>query len=166
MRAHWQTEPRFIICDEPVSALDVSVQAAIINLLADLKDDLGLAYLFISHDLALVAQIADRIAVMYQGRIVELGTTFELLSPPFHPYTSELLSSVPRIHVGRPSLRLREVETGAPPVATNGCKYHPRCRRKLNGLCDRKSPPIQQIKKGHFIACHLPEDELTENPLA
>src|SRR5204862_3900602 len=91
------TEPRFILCDEPVSALDVSVQAAIVNLLADLRDDLGVAYLFISHDLAVVAQLSDRVAVMYRGSLCETGSTADVLTRAFHPYTRMLLASVPGI---------------------------------------------------------------------
>jgi peptide/nickel transport system ATP-binding protein len=144
------TEPRFVVCDEPVSALDVSVQAAIVNLLADLRDRFGLAYLFISHDLAVVAQLSDRIAVMYRGTICETGSTAEVLAPPWHPYTKMLLSAV-----------AEEItpEAEAAPTAhepsAQGCVFAARCPHHLGAICDREAPPLRSVGGGLSIACHL-----------
>jgi peptide/nickel transport system ATP-binding protein len=143
------------VCDEPVSALDVSVQAAIVNLMADLRDAFGLAYLFISHDLALVAQLADRIAVMYRGRICEIGTTTDVLGSPRHPYTQELLASVPRIDAERvphPALH-RLVDTAREPL--EGCPFAPRCQYKLGAVCDDVPPALRALSPTRSVACHL-----------
>ena len=148
------TEPQFLVCDEPVSALDVSVQAAIVNLLGDLRDRLGVAYLLISHDISVVAHLADRIAVMYRGRIVETGTAAEVLAPPWHPYTEALLSAVPAID--RPAetrIRLRQERvTDGPPTA---CVFAPRCPRRIGTICDTTPPPERAPSATHRIVCHL-----------
>jgi L-cystine transport system ATP-binding protein len=149
------TDPEFIVCDEPVSALDVSVQAAIVNLMADLRDAFGLAYLFISHDLSLVAQLADRIAVMYRGRICEIGTTADVLGSPRHPYTQELLASVPQIDTERvrhPAPH-RLVNTAPEPV--EGCRFAPRCPYKLGAVCDDVAPALLALSPTRSVACHL-----------
>jgi peptide/nickel transport system ATP-binding protein len=145
------TEPRFIVCDEPVSALDVSVQAAIVNLLADLRDQFGLAYLFISHDLAVVAQLSDRIAVMYRGTICEIGSAAEVLRPPWHPYTRMLLSAV--AEEVTPSSEPAAAASG--PASTSGCVFAARCPHHLGSICDREAPPLRALGGGLSIACHL-----------
>jgi peptide/nickel transport system ATP-binding protein len=152
------TEPKFIVCDEPVSALDVSVQAVIVNLMADLRDEFDLAYLFISHDLAVVAQISDRIAVMYRGGLCEIGVTAEILQRPRHPYTEALLSSLSVVDPenesgsGRPRL-FGSIE--AEDEQTSGCRYQARCSYKVGAICETLTPPLRQISKGHSAACHL-----------
>ncbi len=157
------TEPRFIVCDEPVSALDVSVQAAIVNLLAELRDRLGVAYLFVSHDISVVAHLADRIAVMYRGRIVELGTTAEVLSPPSHPYTSALLSAVPSVDgAGEARIRLPLEARRSGEVA--GCVFAGRCPRRIAGTCDAVAPPVLSLGATHSMACHLGVDALGAAP--
>jgi peptide/nickel transport system ATP-binding protein len=142
------TEPRFIVCDEPVSALDVSVQAAVVNLLADLRDSFGLAYLFISHDLAVVAQLSDRIAVMYRGRLCETGSTAEVLAPPYHPYTRTLLASLAH---DTPA----EINGAGTTVAPGGCQFRARCPYRMETLCDTVAPPLRAISETHAVACHL-----------
>jgi oligopeptide/dipeptide ABC transporter ATP-binding protein len=148
-------EPSFIVCDEPVSALDVSVQAQVVNLLRDLQRDRGLSYLFIAHDLAVVAHMADRVAVMYLGRIVELAPRRTLFSNARMPYTKALLSAVP---VPDPSAqRQRILLPGDPPSPANppsGCVFHPRCPHPLkDAACTRIVPPLEEKSPGHFVAC-------------
>jgi oligopeptide/dipeptide ABC transporter ATP-binding protein len=149
-------DPRFIVCDEPVSALDVSVQAQVINLLRDLQERRGLAYLFIAHDLAVVERIAHRVAVMYLGRIVELASVGTLFSAPRMPYTRALLSSVP---VPDPSFKRRHaVLTGDVPSPARppaGCAFHPRCPHPAkDAQCSTSAPALEEKSPGHWVACH------------
>jgi len=155
------TSPRFIVCDEAVSALDVSVQASIINLMEDLRDEFNLSYLFISHDISVVAHISERIAVMYHGWICEIGEVEEVLSPPYHPYTEALLSAIPRMenNADRASIRLR----GDPLDKARGmscCRFYPRCPRKIGPICETESPPFLRISQNHQIGCHISLDDL------
>ena len=149
-------EPRLIICDEPISALDVSVRASILNLLQDLKEQFALAYLFIAHDLAVVRHISDRIAVMYRGRIVELGTVDEIFAPPYHPYTQALLSAIPLVDYAERKRRRIHLEGGvvARAPGTSGCNFADRCQWKIGAVCDEVTPPDQPIGPGHWIHCH------------
>ncbi|HMK79969.1 MAG TPA: ABC transporter ATP-binding protein [Xanthobacteraceae bacterium] len=155
------SEPKFIVCDEPISALDVSVQATVLNLLADLRDRLKLAYLFISHDLSAVAHIADRIAVMYAGALLEEGPTAQVLAPPFHPYTEALLSAVPSIDRAHRGDRIRlRGDAGETGEAMKGCPFHRRCPRKIGAICEESAPPLVRPAPAHWIRCHLPVEEL------
>jgi peptide/nickel transport system ATP-binding protein len=147
------TQPRFIVCDEPVSALDVSVQAAILNLLADLREDLGVAYLFISHDISVVAHLADRILVMYRGKIVEEGLTQDVTERPYHPYTEALLSAVPVVE-GPPNERIRLGPEPHGNATVVGCVFAARCHRCLGDICKQEAPPVRRPSPSHAFACH------------
>jgi oligopeptide/dipeptide ABC transporter ATP-binding protein len=147
--------PSLIICDEPISALDVSIQAQIINLLEELQETMGLTYLFIAHDLAVVQHISDRVAVMYLGRIVELTDSGELYENPLHPYTRALLSAIPIPDPRLEKTRTRIVLKGEVPSPVNpppGCHFHPRCHMAIDE-CSQHRPELRDIGGGHFVAC-------------
>ncbi len=153
-------DPRIVVCDEPTSALDVSVQAAILNLLADLQAEEKTSYVFITHDMGVVRYLADRIAVMYLGRIQEVGPTDEVFNGPNHPYTEALLSAIPSVD-GEPTSRIRlEGEIPSPANPPSGCVFHPRCPRVIAGLCEVTEPPLLEVAPGHAMRCHIPIDEL------
>jgi peptide/nickel transport system ATP-binding protein len=159
-------EPDVIICDEAVSALDVSVKAQIVNLLQDLQKELGLAMLFISHDLAIVEHMTHRVAVMYLGKIVEVSPKRALFSAPKHPYTEALLSAVPVPEPG--AARERIILTGDVPSPINppkGCRFHTRCPYAFD-RCRQDEPILRQTEEGHWAACHLHDRPAAENPLA
>jgi peptide/nickel transport system ATP-binding protein len=155
-------EPRLVVCDEPTSALDVSVQAAILNLLVELQADGGVSFLFISHDLGVVRYISDRIAVLYLGRLMELGPAEVVFDGPHHPYTEALLSAVPTVDGGgRERIKLEgDIPSAASPPS--GCVFHTRCPRKLGAICEETEPPLLEVEAGHFMSCHIPIDELRE----
>ncbi|HXH87710.1 MAG TPA: ABC transporter ATP-binding protein [Gaiellaceae bacterium] len=153
-------DPRLVVCDEPTSALDVSVQAAILNLLVELQAERRVAYLFISHDLGVVRYISDRIAVLYLGRLMELGSAEVVFSGPHHPYTEALLSAVPSVDGGeRERIRLEgDIPSAASPPS--GCVFHTRCPRKLGAICEQEEPPFAEVEAQHLMRCHIPLEEL------
>ena len=148
--------PDFIICDEPVSALDVSIQAQVINMFDELQEELGLTYLFIAHDLLVVRHISDRIAVMYLGKMVELADADEIYNRPLHPYSKSLLSAVPvpDPKIARANKRIvLKGDIPSPLNAPSGCPFHTRCAYATD-ICSQSMPPFEEIETGHFIACH------------
>jgi peptide/nickel transport system ATP-binding protein len=150
------TDPRFIVCDEPVTALDVSVRASVLNLLSDLQARLGLTYLFIAHDLGVIRHVADRVAVMYLGRVCESGATADVFAPPHHPYTRALLSAIPMPDpiLARGMRRIRLSDNVAPPRSRSGCIFSGRCPVRIGAICDEVSPPVRSPRPGHAIYCH------------
>jgi peptide/nickel transport system ATP-binding protein len=153
-------DPRIVVCDEPTSALDVSVQAAILNLLVELQVERRTAYLFISHDLGVVRYLSDRIAVLYLGRLMELGPAEVVFAGPHHPYTEALLSAMPSIG-GEQRERVRlEGDIPSASDVPSGCVFHTRCPRYLGAICDDVVPPLVEVEPGHAMACHIPIEEL------
>jgi peptide/nickel transport system ATP-binding protein len=155
--------PSLAILDEPISSLDVSVQASIMNLLIRLQQEKGTAYLFISHDLAAVRHLSDWIAVVYLGRLWEVGPSKEVFSPPYHPYTEALLSAipVPDLDLHQERIRLQ----GSVPSAMDiplGCRFHTRCPRKIGPICETEAPPWENASRYHSICCHIPLEELRQ----
>lgn len=150
-------QPSFIVCDEPISALDVSIQAQVVNLLEELQESLGLTYLFIAHDLSMVRHISTRTSVMYLGKLVEMADRDELYNNPLHPYTQALLSAVPVPDPVRESKRQRIILEGDVPSPINppsGCNFHPRCPVAID-ICDKETPEWREVAPGHMAACHV-----------
>jgi peptide/nickel transport system ATP-binding protein len=152
---------RVVVADEPVSALDVSVQAAVTGLLTEIQREKRTTLLFISHDLSVVRYLADRVVVMYLGHIMEQGTVDDVFSPPYHPYTEALLSAVP---IADTSVKKKEIvlqgDIPSPINPPPGCPFQTRCPRKIGPICETELPPVKELSPGHRIMCHLPDDEL------
>jgi peptide/nickel transport system ATP-binding protein len=155
-------DPKIVVCDEPTSALDVSVQAAILNLLNDLQRREQVSYLFISHDLGVVRYLSDRIAVLYLGRVMELGTADQVFNAPHHPYTEALLSAVPTLESNGAKRERIKLEGEIPSAANppSGCVFHTRCPRYIGKICETEEPPLAVQEPGHAIRCHHPLEEL------
>jgi peptide/nickel transport system ATP-binding protein len=155
--------PSLIVLDEPVSSLDVSVQASILNLLDDLCEEYGTSYLLISHDLSVIEEICDRVAVMYLGEIIETGRTAQLFEPPYHPYTRSLLSSIPSLDPHEIKNRVK-LEGDVPDARDppSGCSFHTRCPQKIGEVCETDDPPLEDVGDGHCISCHLDTEGMDE----
>jgi peptide/nickel transport system ATP-binding protein len=156
--------PEVLLCDEVISALDSIVGANVIDLLRRLRQQTGVSFVFISHDLSTVASFADEIVVLYAGRVVEKGSTDRVLSPPYHPYTRLLISSVPELRVGwlEEAMRTQEAQAGIDRLVTLteiGCPFFDRCPLAIKDTCDQEAPPIRDLGQGHLISCHRPESE-------
>ena len=149
--------PEFLVCDESVAALDVSIQAQVLNLFMDLRAQLSLTYLFISHDLGVVEHLSDRVVIMYLGRVVEIATTDELFQEPAHPYTQALLAEVPRIETRRRRFEPVRGEIPSPLEPPSGCHFHPRCPHAMK-RCVEEIPVLKMTNSGRHVACHLSED--------
>jgi oligopeptide/dipeptide ABC transporter ATP-binding protein len=149
-------KPRFLVCDEAIAALDVSIQAQVINLFMDLREEFDLTYLFISHDLSVVEHIADRVLIMYLGRVVESGITEEIFDRPVHPYTSALLAEAPRLDQRKREFAPIKGEIPSPLEPPSGCHFHPRCPHAI-GDCSRQAPALEVVRRNHIAACHLRE---------
>jgi oligopeptide/dipeptide ABC transporter ATP-binding protein len=161
-------DPKLILLDEPVSALDVSIQAQVINLLDELQDELHLSYMFVAHDLSVVRHVSDRIAVMYLGKLMEVSPAEELYGKPIHPYASALLSAIPIPDPEENRARTREVVSGEPPNPINppsGCRFHTRCPRATD-ICKQVEPQLTEYANGHLAACHHPQHVSTEEVAA
>jgi peptide/nickel transport system ATP-binding protein/oligopeptide transport system ATP-binding protein len=155
------SHPEFIVCDEPVSALDVSIQAQIIELLTELKREMGLTYLFISHDISVIGYLSDRVAVMYLGEIVEIGPVGAILSRARHPYTQSLMSAVPEVEPNAARKRVRLMgDLPSPLNPPTGCKFHTRCPLATD-RCRTEAPKTQSVGTGHTAACHRLDEELS-----
>jgi peptide/nickel transport system ATP-binding protein/oligopeptide transport system ATP-binding protein len=156
--------PRFIICDEPVSALDVSIQSQVLNILKDLQAEFGLTYLFIAHNLSVVEHVSNRVAVMYLGKMVELTTREELFRNPLHPYTQALMSAIP---VPNPRLKRQRVilkgDVPSPLNPPNGCRFHPRCPAAIE-ICSQQEPEFKELLPDHWVACWVAEQKLQSSP--
>jgi len=147
-------QPKILIADEPTTALDVTIQAQILNLIKNLQEKYKMSVMIITHDMGVVAQISDRVAVMYAGNVVEIGDVKEVLKSPIHPYTKGLLKSIPKIE--NPNERLETIPGSVPNLIDppSGCRFHPRCSIR-NDICEKKKPLLEEVKKGRYVACHM-----------
>ncbi len=153
--------PQLVLCDEPISSLDVSVQAAVLNLLQRLQRERKVALLFISHDLNVVRYLSDEVAVIYLGRICEIGPTEAIFSPPYHPYTEALVSAIPAVEQTEVQPIRLQGTVPSPANPPSGCRFHTRCPRKVGMICETQEPPARVSEAGHTIYCHIPLEELT-----